>query len=70
MCNFLSVKCKFICKTCMFSIDNNNEINMHVLNKSIRVHSYSFFIGIKRLVKQNPKEKVEIKDMKFLVAFF
>ena len=44
----------------MFSIDDNNEINMHVLNKSIRVHSY-FFIGIKRLVKQNPKEKVEIK---------
>ena len=60
MCNFLSVKCKFICKTCMFSIDNNNEINMHVLNKSIRVHSY-FFIDIKHLFKQNSRENDEIK---------
>ena len=44
----------------MFSIDNNNEINMHVLNKSIRVHSY-FFIDIKHLFKQNPRENDEIK---------
>ena len=44
----------------MFSVDNNNEINTHVLNKSIRVHSY-FFIDIKHLYKQNQKENDEIK---------
>ena len=44
----------------MFSVDNNNEINMHVLNKSFRVHSY-FFIDIKHFFKQSPREDDEIE---------
>lgn len=41
ICNFfLLVICCSVVKIVWFSDDNNNEINVHVFLKSIRVHSY------------------------------
>ena len=60
MCNFLLSNLNSFVKFVKFLSDSNKEMHMHVLNKFIHVHLY-FSIGIKRLVKQNPKEKVEIK---------
>ena len=42
---------------------------MHVLNKSICVHSY-FFIDIKHLFKQNPRENDEIKRCEIFGCMF
>ena len=70
ICNlFLFVNyCSFV-KLVWFLDDNKNEINMHVLNKSIRVHSY-FIYQYQTFVQANSKENDEIKYTRSLSVCF
>ena len=67
MCNiFLFVICCSFVKLVWFSDGNNNEINVHVLLKSIRVHSY--FIYQYQIVCQIKKKNDAIKTHKIVAC--